>query len=371
MVPGVAVDSTLGLGLASLVHLARLDPDQPPYDWRLEALVQVFVGAGDSGGVKPTLQRYRFRLDWLDVGRPGLRLFTEARFERLVNAGYFGLGQRTAAELPASLADADEAVQGRYFEYDRIAPTLRSILRIEFAPEWELFAGGTVGWTWTNPYAPSRLAEELAAGGRGLVGTERHGRAEGLLGLLWDSRDDEIAPTQGGLHELSLRTGGLVEIDGLYGGLNVTLRQYQALGTDRVVLAGRVLVDAAFGDVPLYALARYGGLWPDDGPGGPLGVRGPRLQRFHGETKAIANLELRTVLFGFSLFGRPTRVGLVAFADAGRVWAERGVDEGGDPLAFALGGGFRYRWGHAFVVRGDLGWSPDGVLFSVDAGHVF
>ena len=51
---------------------------------------------------------------------------------------------------------------------------------------------------------------------------------------------------------------------------------------------------------------------------GPLAVRGPRVQRYHGKRKLFGNLELRTRILRFRLFGAATVVGLVAFVDAGR-----------------------------------------------------
>ena len=40
-------------------------------------------------------------------------------------------------------------------------------------------------------------------------------------------------------------------------------------------------------------------------------------------------------------------------------------------LKLGLGGGLRLYWGGNFVVRGDVGWSPDGVGVYFDVGHIF
>lgn len=378
-VPGVALDSALGVGVANLLNFARLDPDVAPYAWRLNLLTQVFVGENAEGRIAPTLQRHRLRLDVPRFLQDSLRLTTELAFFRLVNSGFYGIGNAAEAEAPwEQLDEADDpeayAEARRFHEYDRIAPRLRAILRVDAGDELELFVGGTLAWSWVNVYPNSRLAQAVAAGAR-VVGLERHGRLEGLVGVLYEARDDEIDPSTGPFHELSLRAGQLVEIPGTYGGVNLTLRQFFAPWAPHLVIAGRLVADVLFGDAPLYELARYGGLQPGDGIAGPLAIRGPRVQRYHGKVKVFGNLEVRSRILRFELFGAQTMVGLVAFFDAGRVWAELRprpeLDGTGIGLKYATGGGFRYRWGSSFVVRGDLGWSPDGVLFSVDAGHVF
>lgn len=378
-VPGVALDSALGLGLANLLNLARLDPEVAPYAWRLNLLTQVFIGKRASGGIAPTLQRHRLQFDAPRFVQEGLRLTAELSFFRLVNSGFYGVGNAAQAETPWAAIDEQAAPEAyaaarRFHEYDRITPGARAVLRVAAGGEVELFAGGSLDWSWLDVYPDSRLAQALAAGDR-LIGVERHGRLEGTVGVLYEARDDEIDPDEGPFHELSLRAGQLLEIPGTYGGVNLTLRHFLPLWRTRLVFAARAVLDVLFGDAPIYELARYGGLQPGDGIAGPLGVRGPRVQRYHGKVKVFGNLELRSRLVHFRLFGARTTVGLVGFFDAGRVWAELrprpDLDGEGLGLKYAVGGGFRYRWGSSFVVRGDLGWSQDGVLFSVDAGHVF
>ncbi len=364
IVPGIALDSALGLGLANLVNLARFTPDYGPYAWRLTALAQVFLARNEAGSIAPTFQLYRAQYDAPRFSE-GLRLSADLSVSRLINSGYYGLGNASSAINPAE--------SGTYFEYDRITPLARAIARMPAGDEFEVFAGGTVAWNWVNLFAGSLLEVEDSASG--VLGAQGHGRGELLAGLLYEDRDDEISPARGGFHEISARIGRLTGAPGLYGGANLTLRQFLPLVDHRLVLAGRLMADLLFGHVPLYELARFSGLQAGAGPAGPLAIRGPRAQRYHGKIKVLANLELRAEVLRFQLFGLPTAVGLVGFFDTGRVWAgwdsRPDLDGTGLGLKYATGGGFRYQWGHAFVVRGDLGWSPDGLLFSVDAGHIF
>ena len=381
VLPGVALDSTLGVGLANLLNLAELDPDRGPYRWRLSALTQVFLGRPPGRGVQPTLQLYRFALDVPRLVQDDLRLTTALDVVRLINAGFYGLGNASTAQTPWTAIDADAdpvayAAARRFHEYDRIYVLGRAVARQGIGQDLLLFYGGDASYTWINVYPDSRLAEALSApGGPRLVGVGRHGRLEGTLGLALDTRDDEIAPTRGRLWEGSLRAGQLLGMPGTYGGLNVTLRLVVAPLTDRLIFASRLMLDVLLGDAPLYELARHGGLFPGDGPAGPMSVRGPRVQRYHGKVKIFGNLELRSRILTFDLLGKTTTLGLVAFFDAGRVFADLvrrpALDGRGLGLHWAAGGGFRYRLGRTFLIRGDLGWSPDGVLFSVDANHAF
>ncbi|MCA9551964.1 MAG: BamA/TamA family outer membrane protein [Myxococcales bacterium] len=381
VLPGVALDSALGVGLATVFNIARLDPHHPPYAWRLSALTQVYLGRPPGRGVQPTLQLYRFTLDVPRFLQDDLRLTSTLDVSRLINAGFYGLGNASTAEAPWEAIDEDGDPEGfaaarRYHEYDRIYVLARAVARQAIGQDLLLFYGGDASYNWVNVFPGSRLAEALATPGNPrLVGVGRHARLEGTVGLALDTRDDEIAPTWGRLWEGSLRAGQLLGMEGTYGGVNVTLRQYLAPLTPRLVLASRLMVDVLFGDAPLYELARHGGLFPGDGPAGPMAVRGPRVQRYHGKVKVFGNLELRSRIFTFDLFGKTTTVGLVAFVDAGRVFADLvrrpALDGTGVALHWAAGGGFRYRLGRTFLIRGDLGWSPDGILFSVDANHAF
>jgi hemolysin activation/secretion protein len=79
----------------------------------------------------------------------------------------------------------------------------------------------------------------------------------------------------------------------------------------RTVLVLRGGADRRDGDVdPLIA----------ESIGGRSTVRGMRRTRFSGNAKAYFNGELRVDLFNYKNKVAPFRVGVLAFADAGRVW---------------------------------------------------
>ena len=171
------------------------------------------------------------------------------------------------------------------------------------------------------------------------------------------------------------RGGPTIEIPGGYGGLHLQARFYGSLYGDWLVVAGRVLADALFGQPPLHELARFAGQWPDYGPGGATSVRGIPLQRYHGKIKLMGNLELRSKFVRFNFANRPLSLGLIGFFDAGRVWAdwrpEPTLDGEALGIGVGVGGGLRVQWGGTFVVRADVGWSPDGLGVYFDVNHIF
>jgi hypothetical protein len=79
----------------------------------------------------------------------------------------------------------------------------------------------------------------------------------------------------------------------------------------------------------------------------------------------ITNVELRTVLPRFHLFGQRLRPGTILFGDAGRLWSRYSFDRERDGstlgLKYGLGGGFFIQWGEAAIFRLDAAYSPDAI----------
>lgn len=385
ILPAVSYDSDLGLGFGVLANLAKIDPELEPYRWRLAAQVFFYLKPQPSGPPRLPYQSHYLRLDKPGLAGGRLRLRVELRFQKQSNAGYFGMGQGSPQLKPWEAIDEELlpelwAAARRHNEYDRIYPSLGGELRVALPSEFFAFARSSLTWNWITLWPGSRLeADSFGASGgwvkQQLVGLERHGALTGGLGVAWDSRDHEAAPTRGHFHEVSLRVGGLLELPGAWGGANITGRVYAPLLGDRLSLASRVIVDLLWGDVPFYELARYGGTEAAEGPGGSLSVRGLPARRYHGRIKLIGNFELRSRFLFFELSGQASSLGAVAFVDAGRVWSDYlprpDLDSGGAPLGVGLGGGLRLQIGETFIIRLDVAWSPGDVGVAFDVGHVF
>jgi hypothetical protein len=160
-----------------------------------------------------------------------------------------------------------------------------------------------------------------------------------------------------------------------YQQLNATARFFFTPWTRWLTISWRIVGDALLGSPPFYELGRF-----DENPalGGARGVRGVPALRYYGKVKVLENFELRSEVWSFSLWRKPMVLGVGAFADGGRLWAELGrrhpeLDGSGWGLKYGLGGGLRLQEGETFVVRFDVAWSPDahpvGVYFT--AGEIF
>ena len=371
--PVLAGDSDIGLAFGGMFTLARFGEGYYPYRWRVEVLLMASVKEGDDGLELP------FHNDYIKLDLPGLlddrlRLNFKLAFGRLSNSGYYGMGNASAVR---------EGKGARYHQYDRIYPGLEARARIKLSRRVSLMLGGSLTYNWITPYDNSLLQEETHSSdpqvGELLHGTDDHAVVQLDAGVVYDSRDHEFAPTRGMFHEVSgrLSPGPAGGTDLTYGGVNVTARFFHPLYGDRLVLAARVMVDLLWGRPPLYELARHGGLFPDAAVGGSCAVRGVPLHRYHGKIKLLGNLELRSKLLPFSLFGQRFNLGTTVFADTGRVVADwqsaPSQDGSGLGLKLGLGGGIRFQWGETFLLRADVAWSPDAdpVGVYVDINHVF
>ncbi len=107
------------------------------------------------------------------------------------------------------------------------------------------------------------------------------------------------------------------------------------------------------------------------------GVRGVPAQRYYGKIKLFGNLEARARLFDFHVFKKLMTLGTACFVDGGRLWADWAphpdLDGSGPGLKYGVGAGLRLSSGTAFVLRGDVAWSPDATPVGgyVAAGEMF
>src|SRR5690606_19004996 len=101
----------------------------------------------------------------------------------------------------------------------------------------------------------SALAREQPTGTAG-------GRSGQLgVGLIWDQRDNETSSTSGGAEEIALRFASSWTLsEYTWGALTLVERRFWQLAGPRLVLAQRVVCAWAFGDVPFFELANFGGI---------------------------------------------------------------------------------------------------------------
>ncbi len=102
--------------------------------------------------------------------------------------------------------------------------------------------------------------------------------------------------------------------------------------------------------------------------GGNEEMRGMRRRRFTGNSSAYGNAELRVDLFKARNIALPFKVGLSAFADAGRVWVDGRHEHFWHT---ALGGGFYISPLNMLVLNASYAVSDDDEVFDLRLGFFF
>ncbi len=115
-------------------------------------------------------------------------------------------------------------------------------------------------------------------------------------GFSYDTRDVEVFPHKGMLHEVGVRIEeGLPASAGVrYLEAGAILRGYVPI-VGPLVAAVRLVLNAQVGNVPFYDLFQAGPFDQKEMPGGSAGVRGVPVGRYLGPIKVVGNVEMRLV----------------------------------------------------------------------------
>lgn len=176
-----------------------------------------------------------------------------------------------------------------------------------------------------------------------------------------DTRDNDIIPTRGLLWNTSIQGNK---------GLNTFSHDYTQLRTDMSIYA-------SFGlPANVVLVARFGGgaTWGKHEffqaltLGGTANLRGYRNNRFAGRSMLYNNIELRAKLFDFTSYLLPGSVGLIAFNDVGRVWAD---GETSRQWHDGFGGGLYVSPVNMLVITAVVGHSKEETLPYVTFGFKF
>jgi len=403
VLPAISGSVDTGFGFGLIANVAKFKEGYYPYQWRLTFLW--YMTTKDGG--------FPFHDDYIALDLPGLagntvRLNARVGFRRFTTSGYYGMGNAATGDRsvwekldPEKEKDKYLSARQRY-QYDRTYPHATLDARILLRPKLFLFVGGAFLYNIMGVYKGSKLEEDIKATQNDsssgtplknlLYGTTNHALVAFNLGTIWDSRNHEFTPSSGGLHEISVRAspGAALGTQYYFVGVNATTRFFFSLYKELLVLGVRVIGDALFGDVPFHVLTTYGGLFggflSGDSFGGGTSIRGIRTQRYHGKLKVMGNFELRCKLIPFSIGSNRFNVGLLLFADAGRVWADYGstefkdkdgnttsLDGNGAGIHWGAGAGLRLQWGESFIIRADVAYSPDAdpIGFYISINHIF
>jgi hypothetical protein len=374
IVPIAGGDSDVGIGFGEVSDWASLQPGHDPYRWRLESGAFITFKLRDGNKIILPYQDYYVVLTLPNLtASKRLRFDIRPSFTNETTLKYYGIGN--ASPLPAPTIPVEDT------EYGRIHPTFSIEARYRVYEQFYVRAGSVYTYDWLTVRPTSLLARDQASGSpdvRALLGNfDAHGVELLMLGVEYDSRNNENVTTRGQFHAAQLRVSPKIAgwLPYSYEQLNLTARFYTTPIANRLTVVFRVVGDAFFGTPPFYELARF-----DDTPaiGGGKALRGVPAQRYYGKVKLFENLEARSQILPFTLKGKHMVLGVAAFFDAGRTWTELltrhpDLDGTGLGLKYGIGGGLRLQEGETFVVRADIAWSPDaqpiGGYFA--AGEIF
>lgn len=379
-VPIVNYVSQLGFGFGANIGFYWRKPGHRPYEYAL--IAQAYFTTGG-------LQSHYLRFDAPNFQGTGLRPKVDVGFVRDLFRTFYGVGntidrpwsppglsgssidfasaaQRyclVTTDARCSAQTPDPSLGSEYYSYDFWVFYLHLLLEGRFTPQ--LWWGVKLALTRTQAAVrPGSFLNEWQQDPNlnpRLAGLDSQFQAEAVGEITLDTRDIEASPTRGWLINAAMRlgldpiagkpwVGGSLSARGFYSPFN--LGSY-------LVLAGRVLFDIVEGDVPFFYMSSIATrVRVSELLGGPYSIRGMLRTKYIGREKLLIDLELRSRVLRLRPFDRTLDIWLVAFADAGRVWADlRDPNPAPWNLHYSVGGGLRLAWVTDYVVRADFGFS--------------
>jgi len=364
--PIVGGTSDIGVMGGAVFTLTRFEGGVRPYKWNMDLVASASEKPGPNG-VEIAQQNYLWQWDVPGLFNGRVRLNPAVSFERTINQGYYGIGNATPV-FPASAQGGNLA---RYNEFIAQEARVRQLTRVKLTAALDLMVATTYRYVVPETYAGSRLLQDASTpGANGLPpirGLQPLSLAQLGVGVVYDTRDNEFFPHRGMYHQAGVKfvQGVPVEGDVRYGEAGAVLAGFLPVA-HKLVVASRLLVDAQAGNVPFYDLSRAGPFLSYDVIGGPQGVRGVPVGRYAGLLKAVANVEVRSMLAAFHTFGQSMHVGGDVFFDTGRAFSDYSLNAAGDGqgvgLKYGAGAGAFLQWGQAAIFRVDVAYSPDAVV---------
>ncbi len=297
---------------------------------------------------------------------PGWRFELRLWMRREARQNYFGIGNATEAD-----GDNVTDAQPYYYRQDRKRMYARGTVQREIVRGLRALAGFHIErFRIDTLEGPSLYGNQVVTG---LVPSPDRATVDASvrIGLVFDSRDDEVDPTRG------------VQIEAVYshadstlmGDVSYTRITVIAAGhvplTERVSLGARI-VGQGMGGAPPFGT--YYSIETSDaafqGLGGPKSHRGLAADRFLGEDKLFGNFDVRYRAVGERhLFSG----NFVGFLDVGRVF-EPGADDFSLTLRdMHVGGGVGViiTYSRSGVLGWTIGYGPDGPVFQTQVGWIF
>jgi len=375
VIPGVTYNTDDGVGggfMASLRRPTGAASDTRPYIFDVTGVVLGYFNP------QPNAWGVNWRASWYPWAS------TDTELEFLVhsigwrNAWFGGLGNGVVTE--SWRRDDEDSAIDPWHRYGLFDLTLG--IRVEHRMPTKLVIHSGLRLDFDHLVVrPGTLLAAASASGE-VLAPEDAVSLTGELGLSVNTAKPRYDPTQGGTVRGALYlTGGSA---GLHGKVLLDLRGYLQLGPDApVVLAGTLVGQMQWGDIPFYELSVLGD--PAAKPRlvtGGRGLRGLRRGALRGPLSLLMMSELRFRLPAFSIKKLRVRTELVASADAALVATYDTPPSPPTPHP-GVGGGVRVILNEQLVVHVDIATAPSehswsdgmttqwGVRGYASVGHIF
>jgi hypothetical protein len=316
----------------------------PPYRWSVSADGQV-----------STSSSWLLRLDARAPGlAEGWRFSATLEGRRRARDNYFGLGNNTSSDsddVPEGAPHYYQALNTRYFARAEIQRRILGGLRLLV---------GVHGERWEVEPLPgaSVLANDATNGVDPSIGVPTND-ISGRIGLVYDSRNDEVGSERGVLLEAIVSAADAdIAGDVTYTRTTVSARGFFA-ATPRLIIAARVAGQKMGGTPPIGSVYLFEASERSfRGLGGPDTHRALQDIRFLGRDKLFGNLEAR-----YALWALPTlfRISVLGFLDAGRVFETEEFRITTEDLKVGGGTGLIFQIRRDLVFGVTTGIGPDGL----------
>lgn len=341
---------TFGLYYAQIRQLDYSDFDAPP---PYRGLLSIDGQLSTSGSRQVTFHVRFPRM--IDGWRFGLSIGAQ----RHAKENYFGIGNRSTFDdnLVSTQPDFYKADHRRHFARGEVQRRVVGGLRILAGFHIERWRLDTLDGT-------SQLASDALAGADPTIANNTDD-ISARIGLVFDTRNDEVASRRGVLLEAIYGQAAASAAGDLsYTRATISAAGYLPVG-ERLLLTARVVGQSMAGAPRLgsYYLIEASDR-PYTGLGGAYSHRALLDNRLLGEDKLFGNLDVR-----YDLTALPTlyRVTLVAFLDAGRVFQREENEDfrlTTDDLEVGGGLGLIVQLFRAAIMGGSAAVGPDGVTLN-------
>ncbi len=339
----------LGLYYAQINQLGYDDWGAPP-PYRAKLSFDFFFGTTGSK---------QFNLEWRAPRLlNGWRFVVQGQWVRRARENYFGIGNESVYD-EANVTDENEFF---YRSNNRRAFVYGEVQRRIIGPLRLMVGFNVEEWHIDTLAGESQLALDRQAGLDPTIGVPT-GDISARIGLIFDTRNDEVAPRRGVLLQaVAAGADSGVMGDLTYTRLLLSAQGYLSIGP-RLLLAAR-LMGQTMDKAP--RLGTYYRIENMERPytvfGGSSSHRGLWRMRYLDSDKILGNFDVR-----YDLLAVPTlyRITLVGFLDVGRVFPANELKLTTDDLKVGGGVGLVLHLFRAAILGGTVGLGPDNRLLAL------